>query len=608
MEFVQNFARMAAYISRRWRNKMIYKKYIRVLYIDMQTQKIRIEEREDLKKYMGGVGVASKLLEENMKPELPPLDPAQPIVLAIGALCTVFPVITKVVAMFISPLTGNLGESYAGGRLGLAMFSAGFDAIVIYNKAFMPTYLAISQNDVNFKDARPLWGSEKDNVGRVIRYEERESGGKRSIIRIGPGGENQVSYACVTVDRYRHFGRLGLGAVFGSKNLKAINLVGNRDIPIENFKEYFKTYREIEEICTKSDFMAKYHDVGTPINVAPLNAAGGLPTLNLKQNRFEHADKICGEVFSLFHQVRKMSCAGCPVGCIHIAQLRREFASHGHEYDAINVGYDFELIFALGTFVGLDNPPDILELIEEVEKAGLDSMSTGVVLGWATEALEKGLVTLDETLVELKFGEVKGYCEAVKHIAASKNEFYKNLGRGVKYASSVYGGEDFAMHISGNEMAGYHTGYGSLTGMAVGARNSHLDNGGYSLDQTMKKGEPIDTDAMVDALMKEEIERCMLNSLIICLFARKVYDRKTILSAFKAINEEMTDEELTAVARRNYAVKLRIKKALGFDLNNVKFPKRFFETPSMHGKLDETVAYEILQKYRAKLQEVMGAE
>jgi len=164
------------------------------------------------------------------------------------------------------------------------------------------------------------------------------------------------------------------------------------------------------------------------------------------------------------------------------------------------------------------------------------------------------------------------------------------------------------MHISGNEMAGYHTGYGSLTGMAVGARNSHLDNGGYSLDQTMKKGEPIDTDAMVDALMKEEIERCMLNSLIICLFARKVYDRKTILSAFKAINEEMTDEELTAVARRNYAVKLRIKKALGFDLNNVKFPKRFFETPSMHGKLDETVAYEILQKYRAKLQEVMGAE
>ena len=584
---------------------MIYHDTIRVLYIDMKSQKIRVEERADLKQYMGGVGVAAKLLEENMHPELPPLDPAQPVVFAIGALSTIYPVITKTTAMFISPLTGELGESHAGGRMALTMFSAGYDAMVIYNKASRPTYLTISENDVVFNDARPFWGSEKDNLGRVIRHSNQMSG-KRSIIRIGTAGENQVSYACVTVDRYRHFGRLGLGALFGSKHLKAINLIGTRDIPIQNFKEYFKVYREIYDICTKSNTMAKYHDAGTPINVVPLNDAGGLPTLNMQQNRFGGATEICGEQFALKQQVRKLACAGCPVACIHIGQFKREFADDQHEYETVNVGYDYELIFALGTFLGIGDREQILQLIEEVEIVGLDAMSAGVALGWATEALEKGLITLDDTIVPLRFNHYKGYMKAVHHIAEVKNEFYRNLGKGVKHAASVYGGEDYAMHIAGTEMPGYHTGYGSLTGAAVGARHSHLDNGGYALDQKMEH--PADVDAIVDALLKEEIERCMLNSLVICLFARNVYSRKMILAAFHAIGEEMTDEELTAVAHRNYATKLRIKKALGFDLNDVKFPKRFFKTPSMRGRLDEATAYEILQKYRERLAALEGTE
>ncbi|MCL1788138.1 MAG: aldehyde:ferredoxin oxidoreductase, partial [Defluviitaleaceae bacterium] len=510
---------------------MEYQRIVRVLYVDMSTQKIRIEEREDLNRYMGGVGIASKLLEETMHTDLSPLDPAQPIVFAIGALSTIYPVITKVAAMFISPLTGELGESYAGGRLALSMYSAGFDAIVIDNKSEKPCYLSISNNDVVFRDARPMWGSEKDNIGRIIRFEERH-GGKRSIIRIGAAGENQVSFASVTVDRYRHFGRLGLGALFGAKNLKAINVAGDRELPIKSFPQYFKMYRKLYDICANSGTMAKYHDVGTPINVLPLNAMGGLPTRNLQQSQFEDADKISGEVFSEQRQVRKLACAGCPVGCIHIGQFRREFQETGYEYETINVGYDYELIFALGSFLGLNDPEHILELIEEVEIAGMDSMSTGVALGWATEALANGIITEADTLVPLKFGSHKEYLEAVHHIAEVKNEFYKNLGKGVKHASSVYGGEDYAMHIAGNEMPGYHTGYGSLVGVAVGARHSHLDNGGYSIDQEMK---PVDVDDIVERLLNEEIERCMLNSLVICLFARKVYDRQTIIEAFEAI-------------------------------------------------------------------------
>jgi len=587
---------------------MIYHEFIRVLHLDLQREKIHVAERPDLMPYLGGVGIASKLLEENMRPDLPPLAPEQPIVLAIGALSTIFPVVTKTVAMFISPLTGELGESYAGGRLAMTMFEAGYDAVVITGKAKRPTYLMISDDDIQFRDARTLWGQTIAATGSVIRDYEKKHSGKRSIICIGAAGENQVSYACVTVDLFRHFGRLGLGAVFGSKLLKAIHLMGDRCIPIQDFKAYFKVYREIYDKCTQpGGTMAKYHDVGTPINVEPLNAAGALPTLNLRQNRFDMASNITGDAFAEKHLVRKLACTGCPVGCIHIGQFRRAFSDtqEAHEYETVSVAYDYELIFALGSYLGIGKKTRILELIDDVEEYGLDAMSTGVALGWATEALENGLISEKETLAPLRFGEPEPYRKAIRHIAEVTNDFYRHLGRGVRVASRAYGGQDYAMHVAGNETPGYHTGYGSLLGAAVAARHSHLCNGGYAVDQGLKEG-GMDPDAMADALLKEEVERCLLNSLVMCLFARKVYSRDTILRALASIGQNVSDQDLTDIARRIYATKLRIKKSLGFDLKDIRFPKRFFQTPSAHGILNEDTAYEILEKYRARLAEFEG--
>ena len=579
---------------------MLYSKAVRVLYIDMKSQSTRVVDREDLKKYIGGVGIGSKLLEENIHPDRPPLDPDQPMILTLGALSVIFPVITKAVGMFISPLTGEFGECYAAARLSLAMLASGYDAIVMTGKADKPVYLTISNDGVTFHDARPLWGSEKSNMERIL-YENEKEQRPNSMMHIGVAGENMVSYACVTVDRFRHFGRMGMGAVFGSKHLKAIRVVGDRSVPIQKFPAYFKLYRELYDICTKTGVMSKYHDQGTPINVLNLNSLSALPTLNLRQSTFEHAEKVSGEVFARHHMARKISCAGCPVGCIHIGQFKREFAEKGFEYETINVAYDYELIFALGTFLGLSEPTEILELIEEVEVVGMDAMSSGVVLGWATEALETGLISQEETIVPLKFGSYKEYLTAVNYIATGKNEFYINLARGVRHASSVYGGEDFACHIAGNEMTGYHTGYGSLVGIAVAARHSHLCNAGYSLDQKLTSND-VDPDDFAEKLLNEEIERCLLNSLTLCLFSRGVYNREKIRACFAAVGEDLTDEDLTAAARRIYASKLRVKKMLGFDLKDIKFPKRFFETPAIHGKLDESVAYEILMKYREKIQ------
>ena len=223
-------------------------------------------------------------------------------------------------------------------------------------------------------------------------------------------------------------------------------------------------------------------------------------------------------------------------------------------------------------------------------------VGAGVALGWATEALQKGIVTEKETLVSLKFGDKDAYIKALDYIACRENKFYEALGKGVAHASSIYGGADFAMHIAGNEMAGYHTGYGALIGMSVGARHSHLCNGGYSIDQGLKT---VDLDVIANKLFQEEIDRCMLNSLIMCLFARKVYDRATILMALQSLGYPYTDEDLTRVAEETYAAKIRVKRAMGFDQEAVRFPKRFFETPSMHGLLDEESAYETQRKFNA---------
>lgn len=583
---------------------MLYENSVNVLYIDLETKKISIRRRPDLAEYLGGVGVAAKLLEETMRPELSPLAPEQPIVFAIGAISGIYPLLTKTVAMFISPLTGELGESYAGGRLALTLAMAGYDAVVIQGQAVRPSYIAIDGARVEIKDARAIWGMESDVVGQYLRDLERgKGGGTRSIMRIGPAGEKQVKFASVCVDTYRHFGRLGLGAVIGSKNIKAIIVTGEKNNPIRDFKSYFRVYQAIFKSVTETDLMNKYHDLGTSINVQSMNALGALPTRNLTSNRFESAAEVSGEAFAQKNLVRKMACTGCPVGCIHIGQIRREF-DDGYEFDTLSVSYDYELIYSLGTLLGIATTDEILHLIEAVEKTGMDAISAGVALAWATEALQKGLVTEAETLLPLQFGDAETYYHALMYLAKRKNEFYQVLGEGTRAAGERYGGLEFTLQVAGNEVPGYHTGQANLVGLTVAARHSHLCNAGYSVDQALND---FDENKAVEDLFTEELERCLLNSLIICLFARKVYKRETVLKALNAAGYSFSDGDLSTIAQKIYATKLRLREKLGFDPRQVELPKRFFETESIHGSIDPAITERMIHKYEEKCTALLGA-
>ncbi|MCJ7445055.1 MAG: hypothetical protein MUO26_11115 [Methanotrichaceae archaeon] len=205
--------------------------------------------------WMGGTGVGIQLLLEECKPGIDPLSPER-------SSNGMFPVATKAVATFKSSLTKELGESYAGGRLHLAMRFAGHEAIVIRGRSNQPSYISINDAEVKIKDATSVWGIDAQTVGMILR--ERETGvGRRSIIRIGPAGENLVRFAGVVVDTYRHFGRLGLEASFGSKNLKAMVISGTEHFDIPDPKRYREVYNKLYRETVQTDAMEKYHDMGT---------------------------------------------------------------------------------------------------------------------------------------------------------------------------------------------------------------------------------------------------------------------------------------------------------------------------------------------------------
>ena len=494
-----------------------------------------------------------------------PLSPQAPIILSIGPLNGIFPVATKTVATFKSPLTGEFGESYAGGRLSLALRFAGHEAVVIRGQAEQPSYISINDSEVKIKDATSIWGIDAQTTGVILR--DRESGvGRRCIIRIGPAGEARVRYAGVVVDTYRHFGRLGLGAIFGSKKLKAMVISGTETVDVPDIKRYKEIYNRLYKTAVQTDVMEKYHDIGTSVNISTLNWLKGLPTKNFLLSSFPEGEKISGEVFANNQLFRRLSCAGCPIGCVHIASLKTAFSKH-HEFEVRKVSYDYEPIYSLGSNLGVDQAEGVLQLIDVCERLGLDVMSAGVILSWATEALEKGLITSKETQdVKLQWNDVEGYVRALENIVKAPNEFYAALARGADYAAQKYGGMEYAMTLGGNEVSGYHTGPASIVGQLVGVRHSHLDNAGYAVDQKAIK-KPMDAEMMVDEIIKEDNSRGVFNSLVGCLFARGVYTEENIIDSLGAVGIWKTKEDLQELGRRIFEEKYKFKVQEGFDLS-----------------------------------------
>jgi len=577
----------------------------KILHINLTKQKSRIEYVSPDLAILGGSSLAAYLYQEYGLLSEPANHPDQPLIFCLGPLNGLFPMLSKVVLGFKSPYHQQYAETHAGGRLSLAMRFAGLTALVLTGKLSDLGVVEIAHNEINFYSTPFLKGLDVYSTGKIVRKISKLPSGKRSILRIGLAGENEVPISCINVDTYRHFGRLGAGAVMGSKNLKAIVIGGEANFDLESLvdlKKYTQLYRELYQVITQTKAVHKYHDLGTAQNIIPLNELKVLPWNNLQKTSNSKIRGISGEYFAQKLLLRKVACSGCPVGCIHIGVLREKFGQE-HEYLYRQVSYDYELIFALGSMLGINRATYVLRLIEVVEKVGLDAMSAGVILAYVTEGLAKKIFTLKQTLVNLEFGRPGPYEEAIFYLAHPPNEFWNTVNKGLRYAIKRLGGEDFAC-LLGQEMAGYATGENYFVSQALGFRHSHLDTGAYSFDQKSKQN---DLDKALDFLRTEENYRVVFTSCVGCLFARKAYSWEVIRDTLAVVGLDFSLQELKQAGAKIAGLRWQLKLKTGFDPAMVKIPKRFLEVETFKGKINPTYLKQLQQSYAKYIQELAAS-
>ncbi len=574
----------------------------RVLHVDMTKEVGKIIDFGDRAAHLGGSGLAAALFEEFGDFSAPALDPKQPIIFAVGPLTGYFPLMSKVVCGFKSPYNEQYTESHAGGRLGLSIRFAGLDAIMFTGKARILTCMEIGARAIRFHEIPYLAGLEALASGKYFRRFGKSASGHRSTMRIGPAGENLSAMACINVDTYRHFGRLGCGAVLGSKNIKAVVVKGDSSLPAPEGKAYANYFKEIHQLLTQTEMMSKYYDLGTPVNMAALNELKALPWNNMQTTSSDKIKTLSGEVLANDLLLRQAACSGCPVGCIHIG-LVRQLVGKKHDYIYRQVSYDHETVFAHGSMLGMSNSMDMLAILDETEKMGLDGISAGIALAWATEAFQKGLISEHETIVPLEFDNVTNYRRAISHLGHMTNDFYATLAQGTLKAAEVYGGTDFAC-VLGQEMAGYGTGEVFFVSQSQGFRHSHLDSGGYSYDQ---KAKDKNVDAAVQYMLQDEHGRVMLTCMVACLFARGVYSQERLQTALESTGDASLAAGLETASENIRRKRWQLKFRCGYKPEDVQIPKRYSEITTWKGPIDKEYMDNIRSTYIQAVKELAKA-
>lgn len=574
--------------------------YFRVLVVDLGSGKGSVARVEGRNEFAGGSGLGALLFDLYGYADRPWNDPEQPLIFSIGPLTGLFPLMSKTVCSFKSPYHDQFAESHAGGRSALAIRFADYDAIVIKGRAERLSCLSIGMKHLAVKDVQFLAGKDVFSTGKLLRRMFPGSG-HRSILRIGPAGENMSAMACINADTYRHFGRLGSGGVMGAKNLKGIVIQGDGSFALPENNDYAKVYKQVYDKMTATDMMSKYHNLGTAANLNALNELKSLPWRNLQATKDEEIEGISGERFADDTLLRNAACAGCPVGCIHIGFVREKFMKQ-NQYLYRQVAYDYEPIFATGSMLGVTDAFHVLGIMDEVEKAGLDVMSGGVALAWATEAFEKRLVTEKETIVPLAFGDAESYKKAVYYLGEAENEFYTSLGKGSLVAAARYGGEDFAC-VLGQEMAGYATGETFYVAEGLGFRHSHLDSGGYSWDQ---KHDRKDIAGVSDFLIKDESGRAFLTSMVSCLFGRGVYNDEQLAECLDVVGYGEIAKNIEIIGERIRAMRWKMRFDTGYDPDSVTIPNRYLEVTTWKGKTDPEYLSALKAEYGSRIRELVS--
>ncbi|HII86129.1 TPA: aldehyde ferredoxin oxidoreductase family protein [Candidatus Bathyarchaeota archaeon] len=516
----------------------------RVLYVDLTTGKTHVEplNMDYAKKFIGGIGLGMRLWLDNSKQGVDPLSPENPLVLAIGPISgTMFPTAGNGHAFVAkSPATFGVGEAVAHGTFGSEMKRAGYDAIVFLGKSEKPVYVWIDDDSVQLLDAIHLTGKSPSETEDAIKDELGDYYVR--VAAIGVAGERLSRIACIMNEKTRAAGRTGLGAVMGSKNLKAVAVRGTRDITVAKPEEFMEMVKEFHERM-KGPASQKYRTLGTPENVLVHNTLFCMPTRNYRQAHFEDADKVSGEVLNEKYVPKIIGCSSCAMRCEHVAVIPEG------PYKGTLTRMEYETLWSLGPYCGINRLDTIIKGMELCNYYGIDAISAGVVVGFAMDCYESGILTRSELGgIDANFGNSEALLQLLEKMG-KREGIGDTLAEGVRIAGQKIGkgAEKLAQHIKGLEVTGYDLRClkTAALGFAVSFRGAdHNRHGAYAFD-VKGKVDRLKAEKGRGKLVRDmEDVYALIDSFIVCKFSRGTYYKE--LSDMARLYRFVTGIEMTA--------------------------------------------------------------
>ena len=554
----------------------------RYLWVDLSSGKI--EEKEIPERwyelFLGGRGIAARLFLEYVRPGTDPFSPENTLIFATGPFQgTGLAGAGRHVVMAISPKTRSIADSYVGGFLGHELGRSGYDGIFITGKAAEPVYLLLYEGKAELREARDLWGKFTAEVEAELR--SRHSGVR--VAAIGPAGEKLVSQACIIHDRNRAAGRPGLGAVMGSKLLKAIAVKGYTEKPLAHPEKFAKARAEFAQDLLSDEGTVRFGEYGTARGVTWLSEMGILPTKNFQEGVFDFASEIGGEKLKETILVDRDTCAGCPIRCKRV--VKTEFL--GQEVLPDYGGPEYETLAALGSLCLVSDLRAIALANQLCNAYGVDTISMGVAIATLMEASEKGLIS-----ERVPWGDGKAVVEWVERISRREG-LGDEIAQGLEaWAKKI--GADFVMTIKGVEVP-MHEPRGKVglgLSYAITPRGANHMEGLH--DTMLEQDSPTPELGVVSRYDRFSLEgkaqlvvlyenlRSFVNSLVMCAFTtretgpRYNFPKIRELLAY-ATGLEIGPEEMLQIGARNFSLMRLYSGLCGYTKAEDRLPQRFHE-------------------------------
>lgn len=554
-----------------------------VLRVDLSSGQLTREPLDPVlaRTYVGGRGLAVKMLLDELPLACDPLGPENPLIFingpltVTGALCSGrFMVVTK------SPLTGTLCSSNSGGYFPAAFKTAGYDAIVFTGRAEHPVYLWVEDARVELRDARGLQGMDTQEVCRVVRAQTHK---EARIACIGPAGENLVRFAAIINDGHRAAARSGVGAVMGSKNLKALAIRGTGGVAVADPEALLRA-TVIADHIKKSDLGTAFGEFGTPLFVDVLNANNIMPTKNFQLGFFEAGDLINGAEMIDRTLVRSKACYGCALNCGRNTRLAPDA-----KYQGKGDGPEYETCYALGSNLCVGDLEALTKMNYICNEMGLDTMDAGSTLACIMELQEKGLLPDSELGFSLPWGSAEN-CIRLLYMIARGEGFGRLAGMGGRFLAERYGAPDVFMGSKGQGFAGYHprgmVGQGLLYATSPEGGNHTTGNTIQpEINGIPEPMDPLSAEGKAAMVIRRQNETAFAESCGVCLFPYMLLEEGTkILAEFytAVTGEAVQEEDVRKIGERIFTLERELNRRLGFTAKDDTLPRRLTEEP--HGE------------------------